>query len=98
MAKFPHDIDDLDQRIDTFKKQSIKKDKISAWGGFATAFQIVIEFVAPVFVGLCMGYILDNIFTTKPLFLITLALFGCAAGLLNIYRAAKGIEENINRE
>lgn len=59
--------------------------------------RIAAEFVAPVFVGISIGYLLDKCFDTRIFFVLILAIFGLAAGMLNVYRAAKQIEKDIDR-
>ena len=51
-----------------------------------------LEIVIALGIGLGIGYYLDKLFSTKPLFLILFALFGIAAGVLNVYRLIKGNE------
>lgn len=51
--------------------------------------QIAAEFVAGIVVGALFGYGLDWWFGTTPWLLVTLMLFGFAAGVRSAYRAAK---------
>lgn len=51
-----------------------------------------LEIVIALGVGLGIGYLIDKFFLTKPLFLILFALFGIAAGVLNVYRLVRGHE------
>ena len=39
------------------------------------------------------GFILDNWFDTKPILIIIFFLFGAAAGITNVFRAAKRMQE-----
>jgi ATP synthase protein I len=52
--------------------------------------RVLSEFVAGIIVGLVIGLVLDNWFSTKPLFLIVFLAFGTAAGFYNVYRIAAG--------
>ncbi|KFB54029.1 ATP synthase [Anopheles sinensis] len=45
--------------------------------------------VAALVVGVVVGYGLDRLCGTKPLFLILFSLIGGAAGMLNVWRAVK---------
>jgi len=44
------------------------------------------EIVASTMIGLSIGYGLDHWLSTRPLFLILFAIFGLAAGFLNLYQ------------
>ena len=57
------------------------------------AFKLGTELVAAVAVGTLIGYNLDNWFDTKPLLIIVFFLFGAAAGILNVFRAAKRMQK-----
>ena len=57
------------------------------------AFKLGTELVAAVAVGTIIGFILDNWFGTKPLLIILFFLFGAGAGILNVFRAAKRMQE-----
>jgi ATP synthase protein I len=50
--------------------------------------RMVSEFVGGILVGVAIGYGLDWLFATKPVFLIIFTLLGTAAGFLNVIRAA----------
>ena len=49
--------------------------------------------MAAVTVGTIIGFILDNWFDTKPLLIIIFFLLGAAAGILNVFRAAKRMQD-----
>ncbi len=57
--------------------------------GYSKGYRLASEFVAGVLVGGLLGYGLDYMLGTLPLFLIVLLLFGFGAGILNMARAAK---------
>jgi len=56
------------------------------------AWRMVMELVAGMAVGLAMGWGLDSLFGTLPLFLIVMGLFGFAAGIRTVLRSAKELE------
>ena len=58
------------------------------------AFKLGTELVAAVAVGSIIGFILDNWFGTKPLLIILFFLFGSAAGIYNVIKTAKKMQEN----
>ncbi len=56
------------------------------------AFRIGVELVAGLVVGGGIGWLLDKLFGTLPLFLILFFFLGSAAGILNVYRAVRQME------
>ena len=60
------------------------------------AFKLGTELVAAVIVGTIIGFILDNWFDTKPILIIIFFLFGAAAGIINVIRAAKRMQGDKN--
>ena len=65
-----------------------KNKKINS-SNLGNAFKISTEFVAAVVVGSTMGFILDNLFGTKPWLIIIFFIIGVIAGMLNVIRSAK---------
>ena len=57
------------------------------------AFRLSTEFVAAAVVGGGIGWILDRIFGTSPIFLLVMFVFGVAAGFRNLIRAANEMNE-----
>ena len=57
-----------------------------------SAFRLGTELVAATVVGTIIGFILDNWFGTKPWFII-IFLLGVIAGILNVFRVAKKMQE-----
>ena len=80
-------------------KKNIQKDKknhkSSNAASFGKAIKISTELVASVVVGTTIGFLLDNWFGTKPLLTICFFLMGVAAGILNVFRAAKKMHNKI---
>ena len=75
------------------KNAGSKNEKNS---NFGEAFKMSTELVAAVVVGTIIGFILDNWFDTKPLLIIIFFLFGAIAGIINVFRAAKRMQRDIN--
>ena len=90
------DLDDFKTRL-KIAKSKLKKDhpeKSSKEGIFlGNAFKLGTELLAAVVVGTIIGFILDNWFGTKPLLIIIFFLFGAAAGILNVFKAAKRMQK-----
>jgi len=60
---------------------------------FGKAMKISTELVAAVVVGAILGFILDNWFDTKPLLTIIFFIIGVVAGILNVIKSAKKMQE-----
>ena len=89
--------DDLDTRLKIAKSKlesSEVKTDIKKGAFLGNAFKLGTELVAAVAVGSIIGFILDNWFGTKPLLIILFFLFGSAAGIYNVIKAAKKMQEN----
>ena len=88
--------EDLKTRL-KIAKSKIKKEfnsEISGKGSFmGFAFKLGTELVAAVAVGTIIGFILDSWFGTKPWLMIIFFFLGSAAGMLNVIRAAKKMQE-----
>lgn|SRR5690242_1164786 len=61
------------------------------------AFRLVTELLAGVIVGGGIGWALDRVLGTSPFLLIVLFLLGVAAGMRNVMRAARDMNEGQNR-
>jgi len=58
-----------------------------------SAFKLGTELVAAVAVGTIIGFILDNWFDTKPWLIILFFFLGSVAGILNVIKVAKRMQE-----
>ena len=90
------DLEDLKTRLKIAKSKLRNEDtkKTVKKGIFlGNAFKLGTELVAAVVVGTIIGFILDNWFDTKPLLIIVFFLFGATAGIMNVFRAAKRMQE-----
>ena len=90
------DFKEISTRLKIAKK-NIKDIEEKNRGSNATslgkAMKISTELVAAVIVGSTIGFLLDNWFDTKPLLTICFFFMGVAAGILNVFRAAKKMHE-----
>tara|TARA_B100001250_G_scaffold246411_1_gene211846 strand:+ start:141 stop:419 length:279 start_codon:yes stop_codon:yes gene_type:complete len=87
---------------DQFKTRlKIAKDKIlkrsqssedSQSSKLGIAFKMSTEMVATVLVGTIIGFILDSWFGTKPWLILIFFFVGVVAGILNVIRSAKRIQ------
>ena len=82
-------------KIAKSKLQKNSNEQNSEKGTFlGNAFKLGTELVAAVVVGTIIGFILDSWFDTKPILIIVFFLFGSAAGIVNVFRAAKRMQKN----
>ena len=61
--------------------------------GMSRGFRLASEFVAAVLVGAGLGWIIDSFLPTRPWATIVFLLLGFAAGVLNVVRATKEIND-----
>ena len=54
--------------------------------GMAVFFRVGVELVSALLVGLAVGWGLDRLLGTRPLFLILLVFLGGIAGIVNVWR------------
>ena len=88
--------DQFKTRLEIAKKKASKRNldnKNHNTSPIGTAFKLSTELVSAVAVGTIIGFILDNWFDTKPILIIIFFLFGAAAGITNVFRAAKRMQE-----
>ena len=72
------------------KNSNVSKDSQSSKLGIA--FKMSTEMVAAVVVGTIIGFILDNWFGTKPWLILLFFFVGVIAGILNVVRTAKSMQ------
>ena len=92
------DLEDLKTRLRIAKSklqnQNSEKNNKKKGVFIGNAFKLGSELVAAVAVGTIIGFILDNWFGTKPILIIVFFLFGAAAGILNVFKAAKKMQKD----
>ena len=76
-------------------KESKDRNRGSNVTSVGKALKISTELVAAVIVGSTMGFLLDNWFDTKPLLTICFFIMGVAAGILNVFRSAKKLQNKL---
>ena len=86
---------DFKTRLRIAKKEILKKnlnenDNRGLFMG--SALRLGTELVAAVVVGTIIGFILDNWFDTKPWLIIIFFFVGVVAGILNVIRSAKKLQ------
>lgn len=63
--------------------------------GLGQGLRIGIEMVVSVAVGAGLGYFIDKWVGTAPLFMIVFLFLGFAAGIMNVLRIARGLDEAV---
>lgn len=86
---------DLGDRLDQVRARRMPPQLDSAARGsaFGQAFKIAIELVAGVLFGGLIGWVLDRQFGTAPWCLVLFLVLGFAAGMLNVVRTARRMQE-----
>ncbi len=60
-------------------------------GALGLGLRMATELAAALCVGLALGWVIDRVFGTHPWGLIVFFFLGIAAGMVNVFRAAKGV-------
>ena len=93
MSSDQNDIRNLQEKIQAAKNSS-SPDASNTPKPIGKIMKVVVEIVAAMAVGLGIGILADNYFETRPLFIIIFFLLGSAAGILNVFRVAKSLQNN----
>ena len=99
MATEPDDpLNDLDTRLKAARgpteTESARRGR-GTQSGLGQGLRIGIEMVVSVAVGAGLGYFIDNWAGTTPLFMIVFLFLGFAAGIMNVLRIARGLDEAV---
>lgn len=96
----PSPLEDIEARLRAARgaeeeAKRVGPDRSASSTGLGLGFRVSIEFVAGVAIGVGIGYGLDRWLGTAPIMMVVFLLLGGAAGVLNAYRAAKGLDESV---
>lgn len=84
----------LEARLAQVKKpQETATETGKAFSQGEVAWRMVMELVSGLLIGLSIGYGLDVLFGTKPLFLVIFVLLGFVAGIKTMLGTAKAMQE-----
>ena len=75
-------------------KRNVYKNKDQG-SSVGTALKLSTELVAAVAVGTIIGFILDNTFGTKPWLILIFFFVGVIAGIVNVFRSAKKMQNMV---
>ena len=85
----------LEDRIKRLKgKDAPKPHQEQGLSQAHLAWRMVIELVAGLLIGFGMGYGLDSLFGTMPVFLVLFTLLGLAAGIKTMMRSAREVQKS----
>ena len=88
--------DQFKTRLEIAKKKILEKNlynKNDNPSSIGAAFKLSTELVAAVAVGTIIGFIFDKTFGTKPWFILIFFFVGVVAGIVNVFRSAKNMQE-----
>ena len=91
---FENPLESLEKKIEAAKKEV--EPELPVQNKFSAAevgWRMIIELTAGVFIGFGLGYGLDFLFGTKPVFILILTLFGFAAGVKTMMRSARDLQD-----
>ena len=88
--------DSLKNRLEIAKskisKKNMYKDKDQP-SPIGAAFKLSAELVSAVAIGTIIGFILDKTFGSTPWLIIIFFFLGVIAGIVNVFRSAKNMQE-----
>tara|TARA_B100000427_G_C15421279_1_gene556505 strand:+ start:201 stop:479 length:279 start_codon:yes stop_codon:yes gene_type:complete len=87
--------DQFKTRLEIAKSKILKRSNVSketSSSKLGIAFKMSTEMVAAVLVGTIIGFILDSWFGTKPWLILVFFFVGVVAGILNVFRTAKSMQ------
>ena len=90
-----HKLNQLNQKIEAAKsKNQLQNHSNIPPSQLGKVMKLTVEIVAAVGIGVGIGILLDNFFNTRPLFIIIFFLLGGCAGILNVFRVAKSMQNH----
>ena len=87
-------LESLEEKIKAAKKAVKPEQPVqNKFSAAEVGWRMIIELTAGVFIGFGLGYGLDFLFDTKPVFILILTLFGFAAGVKTMMRSARDLQD-----
>jgi ATP synthase protein I len=85
----------LGEQIDRARAERLRQEAGGSGGAprgaMGLGLRMATELAAALIVGLALGWVVDRVFGTRPWGLIIFFFLGVAAGMVNVFRAARGI-------
>ena len=93
-GKTENPLKSLEAKIAAAKKSAEPAEQVqNKFSAAEVGWRMIIELTAGVFIGFGVGYGLDFLFDTKPVFILILTLFGFAAGVKTMMRSARELQD-----
>jgi ATP synthase protein I len=90
---------ELEERLQKARgRRPVQTDEAAPPSKLGLAFRLVTELVAAVIVGGGIGWALDRVLGTSPFLLIVMFFCGIAAGIVNVVRTARRMEQDQGRD
>ena len=84
----------LEEKIRAAKKAVEPEEPVqNKFSAAEVGWRMIIELIAGVFIGFGLGYGLDFLFGTKPVFILLLTLLGFAAGVKTMMKSARELQK-----
>ena len=84
----------LEEKIKAAKKAVEPEEPVqNKFSAAEVGWRMIIELTAGVFIGFGLGYGLDFLFGTKPVFILLLTLLGFAAGVKTMMKSARELQK-----
>ncbi len=95
----PRPLDDFGARLRKARgsrdREARRETSRGGSAGMGLGFRIATELVAGIAVGTLIGYALDGWLGTRPWLMVIFLFLGAAAGTMNVYRVAKGLDDSV---
>lgn len=95
------DLSEIDARLRAARSAAgmdqteAEKSRPANMSGLGLATRIGIEMVTTTLVGTGLGWAADDWLGTKPLLMIVFMILGATAGVMNVYRVVKGLDDSV---
>ena len=94
----PGDLRALGERLDDVRRREQSRKAKPPYTPLGIAGRFGTEILAAVIAGVAIGWGLDWVFATRPLFILVMFMFGAAAGIRNVILASKEINERMIKD
>ena len=90
-----HKLSQLNKKIEAAKsKNQLDNHSKIPPSQLGKVMKLTVEIVAAVGIGVGIGILLDNFFNTRPIYLLIIIILGGCAGILNVFRGAKSMQNH----
>ncbi len=91
LTKLQNKIQGIKNELEGKNASDFNKNQVS---GFAMGMRVITELVSGPIVGAGIGFLLDKLLNSGKVFLIIFILLGGFAGIYNVYKFARNLENN----